>query len=77
MFMGHLIKSNHRAQRKNKVDTYGAAVLHLTIVPLLLAAKMCTNTHEYSIYIRILWSKPRIFFSHSHARAQGFRIQTH
>jgi hypothetical protein len=49
MFMGHLIKSNHRAQRKNKVDTYGAAVLHLTIAPLLLAAKMCTNTHEYSI----------------------------
>jgi hypothetical protein len=29
-----LIKSNHNVLRKNKVDTYGAPVLHLTIAPL-------------------------------------------
>jgi hypothetical protein len=34
VFKSNLIKSNHRVLRKNKVDTYGAPVLHLIIAPL-------------------------------------------
>jgi hypothetical protein len=34
MFKSHKIESNHRVLRKNKVDTYGATVLHLIIATL-------------------------------------------
>ncbi len=54
MFESHLVKSNHRVLRKNKVDTYGAPVLCLTIAPLFLPAKMCTDSHEHFMYNRLL-----------------------
>jgi hypothetical protein len=34
MFKCNQIKSNHKVPRKNKVDTYGAPVLHLMKVPM-------------------------------------------
>ncbi len=34
MFKSHLIKSNHRVLGKNKVDTYGAPILHVIIAPI-------------------------------------------
>jgi len=35
MSKSHLIKPNHRVPGKNKVDTYGALVVHLIIVTLI------------------------------------------
>jgi len=45
MFKGHAIKSNHRFLGKNKVDTYGSTDYSDTV----LAAKICTNSHEHSM----------------------------
>jgi hypothetical protein len=42
MFKSHFIKLNH-CLKQNRLDSYGAPVLHLIIVPLFLAAEMCTN----------------------------------
>jgi hypothetical protein len=50
MFKSELIKSNYRFLGKNKVDTYGAADYSTTD----LAAKICTNSNEHSMYIRFL-----------------------
>ncbi len=43
IFKSHSIKSNHRALRKNKVDTYRAPVLHVIIV-LLFKQPNCVLT---------------------------------
>jgi len=51
MFKNHQIKSNHRVLWKNEVETHGLQILHLIIVPLGLAAKMCTNSNEHSMYL--------------------------
>jgi hypothetical protein len=55
-------KSDHRVPRKIFVNTYCAPVLYLIIAPLLLAAKMCTNSDEFSMYIRFLWCKTSSHF---------------
>jgi hypothetical protein len=57
MFDSHLIKSNHRVTRKNKVDTYGAPVFAPEHSAIALAAKMCINFHEHSMYIRFICDK--------------------
>jgi hypothetical protein len=53
MFKSHIIKSNHRVLKKNRVDTnapdYSAYIL---------AAIMCSNSHEHSMYIRFLCLLP-------------------
>jgi hypothetical protein len=53
MFKSHQIKSYHRVLRKNKVDTNGISVFARDI-----AAKMCINSNEHSMYIRCLCSWP-------------------
>ncbi len=63
MFESHQIKSNYRALRKNKVDTNGTPVLHKTIAPLFLPAKLCTNFHQQSMYNRLLWLFPTYLVS--------------
>jgi hypothetical protein len=50
MLKSHVIKSNNKVIRKNKVDTYGAP----NYSPTVVADKMCTNAHEHPIYIRFL-----------------------
>jgi hypothetical protein len=59
VFKSHLIKSNHRVIEKNKVDAYGAPALQMIIT--LQFAKMFTNSHEHSMYIRFLCLKPFSF----------------
>ncbi len=55
MFKNPKIKSDHRAQRKNYIDTtYGAPVFAPDYSTTVLAAKMCINSDEHSIYIRFL-----------------------
>ncbi len=54
MFKSQLIKSNHRVLRKKEVDTYGASVFAPDYIATVLAAKMCTNSNEHSMYIRDL-----------------------
>jgi hypothetical protein len=41
MLKSHLLKSNHRVLRKNKVDTYEAPVFAPDYHAILLTAKMC------------------------------------
>ncbi len=53
MLKSHVIKSNNKVIRKNKVDTYGAP----NYSPTVVADKMCTNAHEHPIYIRFLCQK--------------------
>ena len=53
-FKSHLVKSNHRVLRKNKVDTYGAPVFAPYYSPIVLVTKMCTNSDEHSLYILLL-----------------------
>jgi len=50
----HQRKSNHRVPRSKEVDTYGAQVFAPDYSATVLAAKMCTNTNEHSMYIRFL-----------------------
>ncbi len=57
MFRSH-IKSNHRVLSKNKVDTYGPPVFAQDYSATILAAKMCTDSNEQSMYIRFLWTNP-------------------
>jgi hypothetical protein len=54
IFKSHKIKSNHRVLRKNEVDTYGSLVFAPDYSNTGLAAKLCTNSNEDSIYIRFL-----------------------
>jgi hypothetical protein len=58
IFKSHLINSNHRFPRKNKVDTYGAQVFAPDQSAAVLAAKMCTFSHEHSMDIISLWLRP-------------------
>jgi hypothetical protein len=55
MFKSHLIKSNHRVQRKNEVDSNGAPFFASDYRATVLAAKMCIKPNEHSMYIRFLW----------------------
>ncbi len=43
MFKSHFIKLNHRVLSKTEYIPMEHLFLHLTIVPLFLAAEMCTN----------------------------------
>ncbi len=52
MFKSHLLQSNHRFLSKNKVYTYRAPVFAPDFSTAVLAAKICTNSHEHSMYIR-------------------------
>jgi len=54
-FKSHRIKSNHRLPRKSIVGTYGATVFAPDFGTTVLAAKMCTNSNEHSMYVRFLW----------------------
>jgi hypothetical protein len=63
MFESHQIKSNYRALRNNILDTYGTPVLHQTIAPLFLPAKMFSHSHEHSMYNRLLWLFPTYLVS--------------
>ncbi len=56
-FESNLIKSNHPVLRKNDVDTFEAPVFAPNYSATVLAAKMCTNFIEHSMYIRSLWSQ--------------------
>jgi hypothetical protein len=40
---------------KNKVDTFGAPVFASDYSATVLAAKICINSHEHSMYIIFLW----------------------
>jgi hypothetical protein len=51
------MKSNHWVQKQNKVATNGAPVLAPNCSTTILAAKMCTNSHEHSLYISFLWNE--------------------
>ncbi len=50
MFKSYQIKSNHRVLRKNEVDTYGAPVFVPDYSTTVLAANMCANSNEHSMY---------------------------
>jgi hypothetical protein len=54
MFKSHYEKSNHRILMKNEVDPCGAPVFAPDYSATVLAAKMCTNSNEHSIYIIFL-----------------------
>ncbi len=54
MFKSHLINSKHRVLRKNEVDTHVAPVFAPEYIVTVLAAKMCTNSNELSMYIKYL-----------------------
>jgi hypothetical protein len=54
MFKSHRINTNYRAIRKNKIDMNGAPVFAVDYISSVLAAKMCTNSHKHSMYIRFL-----------------------
>jgi hypothetical protein len=41
----------HRVLRKNKVDTYGASFFAPDYSAAVLAAKMCTNSNDHTIFI--------------------------
>ncbi len=57
MFKNHYIKSNHRVLRKKEVDTYGPPVFAPDYSATGLAAKMCTNSNEHSMYNKFLCVK--------------------
>ncbi len=50
MFKSHYIKPNHRVQRKNEVDTYGASVFAPDYSVTASTAKLCINSIEHSMY---------------------------
>jgi len=50
LFISNKIKLNYRVLRKNEEDTYGAPVFAPDYSAAVLAAKMCTNSHEHSMY---------------------------
>jgi hypothetical protein len=50
MLKSHLLKSNHRVLRKNKVDTYFLPDHSATV----LRAKMSTSPNEHTLYITLL-----------------------
>jgi len=49
VFKSQLLKSNHRVQSKNSVDTYEAPVFAPDYMATVLVAKMFTYHHEHSI----------------------------
>jgi hypothetical protein len=55
MFKNHLIKSNHRAPRKNKVDTLWSTSFAPDYTTTVLAAKKYKYSYEHSMFIRYLW----------------------
>jgi hypothetical protein len=63
MFKSHQIKSNHRVLRKNEVDTCGAPVFAPDYSTTVLAAKMCTNSTEHSMYNIFLRRQPTVLTS--------------
>jgi hypothetical protein len=46
-----LIKSNHRALRKNEVDTYGAPNFAPDYSATVLAAKKSVNSSKHSFFV--------------------------
>ncbi len=56
IFKSHLIKSNHRVLRKNKVETYGAPVLYLIVLPLFWQP-ICVITPMSIVCMRFLWAE--------------------
>ncbi len=62
MLKSHLVKTDYRDLRITKLDIYVAPVLSTDYSATVLAAKMCTNCHELSMYIRFLWNKPKLLF---------------
>jgi hypothetical protein len=54
MFKSHYITSYHTVLRKYKVCTCKAPVNKPDCSATVLAAKMCTNSHEHSMNIRFL-----------------------
>ncbi len=57
MFKTQKIKLNHRHLQKYKVDTYEAPVFAPDYNVTVLTAKIHTNSHEDSMYIKFLCSK--------------------
>ncbi len=57
MFKSHKIKFNQRVLRKNEVVTYGTPIFAPDHSNAIWAAKMCTNSNEYSKYIGFLWKQ--------------------
>ncbi len=55
LFKSHKIISNHRALRKNRVDTHGAPVFAPNYSASDLAVKMCSNSNKHFMYIGFLW----------------------
>jgi hypothetical protein len=51
LFESHKIKLNHRALRKNIVDTYGTPAIPPDYSATVLTAKMCTNSNEHSMQL--------------------------
>jgi hypothetical protein len=52
-----LNKIKSQSPWENKVDTYGATLFAPDYSANVLAAKMCTNSHKHSIYIRFICPK--------------------
>jgi hypothetical protein len=55
MFKSYRIKSNHSVRKKNYLETNGIPVFATDGSTTVLAAKMCTNSNEHSMYVRFLW----------------------
>jgi hypothetical protein len=55
MFKNHQRKSSNRVLKKEE-DTYGSPVFAPDYTTTGLAAKMCINPNEQSMYIRFLWT---------------------
>jgi hypothetical protein len=58
IFKSYLIKSSHIVPRKNKVHTYGELVFAPYYSATLLVAKIGSNSHVHSMYVRFLWLGP-------------------
>jgi hypothetical protein len=57
MFKTQKIKLNHRHLQKNKLDSYELPVFAPNYNTIVLTAKIRTNSHEDSMYIKFLCSK--------------------
>ncbi len=58
MFKSHLIKSNQSPEEKLSRYLWSTGFA-LDYSVTVLAAKMCTNFHEHSMYIKFLWASYR------------------
>jgi hypothetical protein len=45
----------YRVLWKNTVEAYGALIFTPDYSATVLAAKICTNSHEHSMHIRFIW----------------------